>query len=146
MDEASKHYAAFTVGNIGFFSCEYMPFWLCNALATFPRLMQNCLDEYNLTFCLIYLDDMIVFSKMKEEHLHHLHAVFEHFRDHNLKLKPTKCEFLKNKINYLAHHISKEGVQPSKENLRAVAKFVPPWTYTKIQAFFGLGATLPTVY
>ena len=79
-------------------------------MATFQRLMQNCLDEIHLTNCLIYLDDIIVFSKMEEEHLHHLHVVFEHLREHILKLKPTKCEFFRNKINYLAHHVSKEGV------------------------------------
>ena len=138
MDEASRQYTAFTVGNIGFFECKYMPFGLCDALATFQRLMQNCLGELNLTYCLIFLDDMIVFSKMEVEHLHHLHIVFEHFREHNLKLKPTKCEFFKNEIKYLAHHISKEGVQPIKENLKAVSIFAPPQTCTKIQAFLGL--------
>ena len=68
---------------------------------------------------------------MEEDHLHCLYIVLEHFREHNLKLKPTKCEFFKNEINYLAHHVSKEGVWPSKENLKAQ-------TYTVIQAFWGL--------
>ena len=69
MDEASKQYTAFTVGNLGFFKWEHMPFGLCNAPATFHRLMQNCLGELNLMYCLIYLDDVIVFSKTEEEHL-----------------------------------------------------------------------------
>ena len=69
---------------------------------------------------------MIVFSKMKEEHIHHLHIMFEHFREHNLKLKPTNCEIFKNEINYLVHHISKEGVWSRKENLKAVARFTTP--------------------
>ena len=110
MDDASKQYITFTVGNIGFFECECMLFRLCNTPATFQRPMQNCLGELTLTYCLIYLDDMIVFSKMEEEHLHCLPIVFENFREHNLNLKPTKCEFFKNEINYLAHHFSKEGV------------------------------------
>ena len=75
MDEASKQYTAFMVGNLGFFECEQMPFGLCNAPTTFQRLMQNCLGKLNLTCCLIYLDDMIVFSKTKEEHLQCLHVV-----------------------------------------------------------------------
>ena len=100
--------------------------------------MQNCLGEVNLTYCLIYLDDVIIFSKMEEEHLHHLCIVFEHFREHNLKFMPTKCELFKKEINYLAHHISKEGVWSSKENLKAVDKFAQPWTYNKVQAFLGL--------
>ena len=61
MDEASKQYTVFTMGNLGFFECECMPFRLCNAPATFQRLMQNWLGEMNLTYCLIYLDDVIVF-------------------------------------------------------------------------------------
>ena len=79
---------------------------------------------------------------MDEEHLQHLHVVFDHFCEHNLKLKPTKCEFVWDEINYLAHHISKEGVRPSKENLKAVAEFTPPQTYTEIQALLGLGGTI----
>ena len=68
MDKASKQYTAFTVGNLGFFECEHVPFGLCNAPATFLRLMQNCLGKLNFTYCLIYLDDVIVFSETKEEH------------------------------------------------------------------------------
>ena len=100
-----------------------MPFGLCNAPAPFQRLMQNCLGELNLMYCLIYLDDVIVFSKIKEEHLKHLCIVFDHFWEHNLKLKPTKIKFFWDEINYLAHHVSKEGMWPSKENLKAVAEF-----------------------
>ena len=47
---------------------------------------------------------------MEEEHLHHLHIVFECFQEYNLTLRPTRCEFFKNEINYMAHHVSKEGV------------------------------------
>ena len=74
MDEALKQYTAFTVGNLGF--CEYnrMPFGLCNATATFQRLMQNCMGELNLIYCLIYLDNLIVFLQTAEEHLHQLHS------------------------------------------------------------------------
>ena len=66
MDEASKQYTAFTLGSMGLYECESMPFGFCNAPPTFQRLMQNCLGELNLTYCLIYLDDVIVFSEMPE--------------------------------------------------------------------------------
>ena len=92
----------------------------------------------NLTYCLIYLDDVIVFSKREEEHLQCLHVVFNCFWEHNLRLKPTKCKFFWDEINYLAHHVSKEGVWPSKEKLKAVVEFTPPLTYTIILAFLGL--------
>ena len=126
MDEAWKHCTAFTMGNLGFFECKCMPSGFCNTPATFQRLMQNCLGELNLIYCLIYLDDVIVFSKMEEEHLQCSCIVFNCFREYNLKLKPTKCQYFQSEINYLAHHVSKEGGWPSKENLKAVAKFALP--------------------
>ena len=77
MDKLSKQYTAFTVDNLGFFQCDCMPFGLCNMPAMFQRLMQNCLGELNLTYCLIYLDDIIIFSQTAEEHLHLLCIVFD---------------------------------------------------------------------
>ena len=130
------HY--FQHGEPKILECEQMLFGLYNALAMFQRLMQNCIGELNLTFCLIYLDDVIVFLKMKEEHLWHLGVVFNHFWEHNLRLKPTMCKFFWNDINHLAHHVSREGVQLSIENLKAVAEFALLWTYMEIQAFLGL--------
>ena len=73
---------------------------------------------------------MIFFSKTAEEHLQCLHIVFKCFQEHNLKLKLSKCEFFHNEINYLAHHVSKEGIWPSKDNVKTVAEFTPPQTYT----------------
>ena len=67
MDEESKQYTAFSLGSMGLYECESMPFGLCNALPTFQRLMLNCLGELNLTYCLIYLDDVIIFSQTEEE-------------------------------------------------------------------------------
>ena len=72
MEEALKQYTAFTVGNLGFFECDHMPFGLCNALAMFQRMMQNCLAKLNLIYCLIYLDDLIMLSRTAEENLHRL--------------------------------------------------------------------------
>ena len=77
MEEALKQYTTFTVGNLGFLECNWMPFGLCNALATFQQLMQNCMGELNLIYCLIYLDNLTMFLWTAEEHLHHLHVVFD---------------------------------------------------------------------
>ena len=138
MDEASKQYTAFTEGNLEFFKCEHMLFGLCNTAATFQRLMQNNLGEWNLTYCLIYLDDVLGFSKVEEEYLQCLRIVFYPFREHNLRLKPTKSKFFQSEINYLAHHISRKGEQSSKKNLKAVAEFTVPQTDMEILAFLGL--------
>ena len=138
MDEESKQYTAFTFGSMGLYECESMPFGLCNAPPTFQRLMQNCLGELNLTYCLIYLDDMIVFSEMPEEHLQRMHVVFDHLQEHGLKLEPSKCDVFKSEINYLAHHVSQKGVLPLKKNLESIAQCLPPDTYTKVKSFVGL--------
>ena len=77
MEEALKQYTTFTVGNLGFFKCDCLPFGFCNAPATFQRLVQNCLGELNFIYCVIYLDDIIMFSWTTEEHLHRLCMVFD---------------------------------------------------------------------
>ena len=138
MAEESKQYTAFTLGSMGLYECESMPFGLCNTPSTFQRLMQNCLGELNLTYCLIYLDDVIVFSDTSDEHLWRTHVVFYCLREHGLKLKPSKCEVFKSEINYLAHHVSQKGVLPSKKNLESIAQCPPPDTYTKVKSFVGL--------
>ena len=138
MDEESKQYTAFTLGSMGLYECERMPFGLCNTPPTFQRLMLNCLGELNLTYCLIYLDDVIIFSQTEEEHLEQMRVVFDRFWEHGLKLKPSKCEVFKTEINYLAHHVSKRGVLSSKKNLEAIAQCPPPDTYTKVKSFVGL--------
>ena len=79
MEEALKQYAAFTVGNVGFFECVCMPFGLCNVPAMFQWLMQNCLSKLNLIYCFIYLDDIIMFLQMAEEHLCQMGVVFNLF-------------------------------------------------------------------
>ena len=84
--------------------------------------MQNCMGELNFIYCLIYLDDLIVFLQMAEEHLHLLHVVFDHLREYNLKLKPSKCSLFWEEINYLAHQVSERGVWPSDINVKAIVE------------------------
>ena len=91
MDEASKLYTAFTVGNLGFFECDRMPFGLCNAPATFQQLMQNCMGELNFVYCLIYLDDLIVYFHLQLKNTYtDLCVVFNCLREYNSKVKTLK--------------------------------------------------------
>ena len=112
----SQQYMAFTVGNLRFYKFTHMPFGLCNAPATFQHLMQNMLGELNLMYCVIYLDDVIIFGRTEEEHLECVCLVFERFWEFNLKLKPSKCSFFQSEIIYLAHHVSRWGILPSHDN------------------------------
>ena len=135
MAEESKQFTAFTLGSMGLFECDRMPFGLYNAPVTFQRLMQNCLGELNLMYCLIYLDDVIVYSKTPEEHLQRMCVVFDCLCEHGLKLKPTKCDLFRMELIYLAHHVSKDGVKPSKKNVASIIACLPPKTYTDIWSF-----------
>ena len=138
MDEASRQCAAFAVGSLGFFECERMPFGLCNAPATFKRLMQNCLSELNLTYCLIYLDDVITFSADEDGHLRRMRVTFDRFRAEHLKLKPSKCSLFRDEIVFLAHRVMKDRVWPSEEHVKAITNFPEPDSYTSIRRFVGM--------
>ena len=138
MSEKSRQYTAFTMGSLGMYEFLRMPYGLCNAPATFQRLMQNCLGELNLTCALVYLDDMIVYSKMEEDHLRWLQAVFERFYDHRLKLKPSKCRFLRKQITFLGHEVSANGMKPGNLNLKGIAEMAPPANYTEVRRFLGM--------
>ena len=119
-------------------SSEHMPFGLCDAPATFQQLMTNCLGELNYSTCLVYLDDVVIYLRTQEEHIECLRAVLECFRLDGLKLKPSKCEFFKEKIEYLGHSVSLKGVWPSRNNLKAITKYPEPTMYTAIKGFIGL--------
>ena len=138
MAKDSQQYTAFTVGSMGVYEFLRMLYGLCNALVTFQRLMQNCLGELNLTYALIYLDDVIVFSRTEEEHLHRLRVVFSQFLEHGLKLKPSKCHFLQDEITFLAHEISADRMKSGTVNLKAIAEMAPPKMYTEIWRFTGM--------
>ena len=105
--------------------------------ATFQHLMQNCLGELNLSFAMVYLEDVIMYSKMPEDHLTWLQAIFDHFAHHGLKLKPSKCHFFKEEISYLGHEISAKGMLPRQKGIEEITCMGPPMTYTGIRKFIG---------
>ena len=137
MDEESRQYTIFPVGSMGMYEFLRMPYGLCNAPAMFECLMQNCLGELNLMYALIYLDDMIVYSKTEEEHLVCLCAILEQFMEHGLKLKPSKCNFFLTKISYLGHKVSAAGMEPGTKGLKGIAEIAPPAMYTHVRKFLG---------
>ena len=135
--EKDKELTAFTVGPLGFYQCERMPFGLTNAPATFQRLMENCLGDLNLNWCLIYLDDLIVFSHTPKEHIQRLRAVFERLRNAGLKLKPKKCFFFSTEVDYLGHVVSKAGIATNPKKTDAVKEWPIPVTVTDVRKFLG---------
>ena len=137
MEEDSKPLTAFTVGPLGFYECERMPFGLTNAPATFQCLMENCLGELHLSWCIIYLDDIIVFSDNPADHLQRLQGVFAKLDKAGLKLKPSKCEFFKTKITYLGHVVSSQGIELDPKKVETVKNWTVPKTVTDVRSFLG---------
>ena len=137
LDDESIPLTAFTVGPLGFYECVRMPFGLTNAPATFQRLMESCLGELHLNWCIIYLDDVIVHAKTPQQHLERLKGVFEKLRKAGLKLKPSKCEFFKDRIPYLGHIVSKEGIEADPKKIKEILNWPRPKTMTDVKSFLG---------
>ena len=135
VSEDSRQYMTFTVSSMGVYKFLHMPYGLCNALAMFQCLMQNCLSKLILSLAMVYLDNMIVYSEMPEDHLTWLQAIFDRFAHHSLKLKPSKCQFFKEEITYLGHEISAKGMLPGQKGIEEVARMGPPTMYTGVRMF-----------
>ena len=135
--EEDKAKTAFQVGPLGFYEANRMPFGLCNAPATFQRLMERCMGELNLRDCLIYLDDIIVFSSTFEEHVERLSAVFQRLEEHNLKLKPSKCELFRSRVLYLGHIVSCEGIQTDPSKIDCLKNWPIPECIKDVRKFLG---------
>ena len=114
-----------------------MPFGLTNAPATFQRLMENCMGDLHLNYCLLYLDDIIIFSKTYEEHILRLEAVFEKLQKAGLKLSPSKCKLFQKEIKYLGHIISEKGVAVDPSKMSCVKDWPVPTTVSEVQRFIG---------
>ena len=135
--EADKHKTAFQVGTLGFYEFNRMPFGLCNAPASFQRLMERCMGDMNLRDCLIYLDDVIIFSATFKEHLDRLEAVFTRLQENNLKLKASKCKFFKSQVTYLGHVVSDAGIQTDSEKLEALKSWPVPKNVKEVRSYLG---------
>ena len=137
LEEEDKSKTAFITRD-GLFEFETMPFGLCNAPSTFQRLMDLVMNGIKWKKVMIYLDDIIIFSKNFEQHLLDLEDVFNRLRNSNLKLKSSKCNFARTSINYLGHIISQHGIQMDPEKIKAVKDFPVPKKIKQLQTFLGL--------
>ena len=112
-------------------------FGLTNAPATFQRLMETCLGDLSLHWCIIYLDDIVIFSKDLASHLERLEAVFWKLEKEGLKLKPSKCELFWRQLAYLWHVISAKGVATDEGKIKAIKNWPTPTTVMGVRSFLG---------
>ena len=126
MDKESKPLMAFTMGPLGFYECKRMPSGLTNAPPIFQRLMETYLGDLNLHWCIIYLDDIVIFSKDPASHLKRLKAVFQKLEEAELKLKPSKCELFWWQLAYVGHVISAQGIATDEVKIEAIKNWSIP--------------------
>ena len=132
-----RHKTAF-VTKYGLFQWTCMPFGLCNAPATFQRLMDVALKGLKWECCLVYLDDVIVYSRTVEEHAKHLRRVFAAIDRAGLKLNADKCKFAVKELTYLGHIVSEKGIQPDKKNVEPVLKIKNPTNEQELRILLGI--------
>ena len=137
VDETHKPRTAFTVGSLGFYEYNRLPFGLTNAPATYQRLMEECLGELSHNICHIYLDDVIIFSSTYEQHLERLEQVFCKLKETGLKLSPKKCKFLQSEVRYVGHVVSSEGIRADPDKTQKVKEWATPTNVNDLRTFLG---------
>ena len=115
-----------------------MSFGLKNAPAYFMSLMNSAFADFLDQFVVVFIDDILVYSRSREEHAHHLRIVLQRLRKHKLYAKLSKCEFWIDQVAFLGHIVSKDGLAVDPQKIAAVTEWQPPTTPTEIHSFLGL--------
>ncbi|KAL0439017.1 UNVERIFIED_CONTAM: Transposon Tf2-12 polyprotein [Sesamum latifolium] len=115
-----------------------MPFGLTNAPAAFMSLMNKTLQPFLDQFVIVFIDDILIYSRSPKEHEQHLRTVLQILREKQLYAKFSKCEFWMEEIAFLGHVVSKEGVQPDPAKVRAILEWEPPKNVSEVRSFLGL--------
>mgnify|MGYP005952035073 CR=1 FL=1 len=145
MAEKDKIKTAFTTHK-GLYQFKVLPFGLCNAPATFQRLVNLVLGKFQWQKCLCYLDDIIVFGDTFELALENLQAVFNSLRKANLKLKPKKCVLFQNHVKFLGHVVSDQGISCDEDKIQTVLDWPIPSNVSEVRGFLGFSWILSPLY
>lgn len=138
LSEIDKEKTSFCIPGSGLWQFKVLPFGLKGAPATFERLMEKVLAGLTWKVCLVYLDDIVVFSKTFDEHLNNLSEVCKRMRGANLKLHPSKCILLQNEVTFLGHKVSKDGIRTDEEKIISVRDWPTPRNVKDVRSFVGL--------
>jgi hypothetical protein len=129
---------AFTT-RYGLFEYLVMSFGLTNASAHFMYLMNSVFMPKLDKFVVVFIDDILIYSRSIEEHEEHLRIVLQRLRDHQLYAKFSKCEFWIKEVSFLGHVVSPEGIAVDLGKVKEVLEWKPPTTVSEVQSFLGLG-------
>jgi len=140
VEENHKQYTAFTAGPLGFYEYERLPFGLSNSPATYQRLMESCLSDLMFgedKVCHIYLDDVIVATKTFSDHKHCLEKVFSKMKDAGMKLSPKKCYLFQDKVKYVGHVVSSQGIETDPEKTKKISTWPTPTNVDEVRTYLG---------
>ncbi|CAF4226909.1 unnamed protein product [Rotaria sp. Silwood2] len=135
IEEKDRHKTAFITPE-GLYEWNVLAQGLTNSPPSFQRIMADILSPCR-QFALVYIDDIVVYSRSFEEHLTHIHQLLSILSQHNFQLNPSKCSIFHQKINYLSHTISEQGVKPNNEKIQAIIKLREPSTLAEANKFLG---------
>lgn len=136
MEKSSVEKTAFCTAS-GLYEFLCLPFGLKNSAASFQRLMEQVLREHKNKFCMVYIDDIVVFSPSVSTHLQQLQKIFASLKKAGLSLNMKKCNFIKPSLTFLGHVISAEGIKTDPEKISAVQTFPVPTSVKEVQRFLG---------
>lgn len=122
----------------GTFEYTVVPFGLCNAPSTFANFMNSVLAPFLDTFVIVYLDDILIFSRTEEEHREHVHLVLDTLNKHGLVANPKKCKFHQRSIEFLGYTVSDKGVHTAADKIEAIRSWPTPTSISSLRRFLGL--------
>lgn len=138
IEEKSKEYTAFAAQGQGLYEFNVLPFGLSNGPSTFQDLADRIFEGMKWSEVLVYLDDIIVFSSNFEEHMERLEKVFQRLRQAGLTLKPSKCNFMEERVKILGYVVESKGISPDKDKIDAIQKLPKPKNVKQLQSFLGM--------
>ena len=139
VDEVDREKTGFITPD-GLYHFKKMPFGLSNSPASFQRAMDSILNKLKWIECLVYLDDVLIFSENFAEHLHRLDNVLKTLNNSNIKLQNQKCKFCYQEIIFLGYLVNKDGVRPDPEKIKSVQSYKPPKNVKQVRCFVGLAS------
>ena len=122
----------------GHYEFVVMPFGLTNSPVVFICLMSNVMQKYLDKFVVMFINDILIYSKTEEEHKEHLKTILQELQDHQLFAKFSKCDFFKDKIQYLGHVVTREGISMDPENKKAIEYWPVPKDVIDVRSFMGI--------
>lgn len=137
VQEQDREKTAFSTPH-GHYEFNRMPFGLKNAPATFQRLINTVLKEEINRICVVYLDDVLIFSTSFSEHVGHIHTIFKKLSEANLKIQINKCNFFSKETQFLGHVLTPEGVRPNPTKVNSILQIKIPKNVKQIRAFLGI--------